>query len=237
VIAGRKDASGFLAIRPCFFIPYLWVDEYLPQQAGREVFGYSKGVGRLVNPSSPSDQAQFSIDALVVPEYGPPGAPASKWQWKRLVTAARRGGGPWGNLVRDFDSVASLGAAVLAAMVKEFEDHTFPEATLALIKNLLMDAVELDVPMVYLKQFRDVADGSKACYQAIVESPNRMTKGPVEGGFLNGDWDLAVEQFASVRMLDHLGLRVVNGKVPVAFHFWLKFAFTADPGRVVWRAV
>ena len=30
---------------------------------------------------------------------------------------------------------------------------------------------------------------------------------------------------------------LLDGKVPAAFHFWVKFAFTADTGRVIWRAV
>jgi hypothetical protein len=38
-------------------------------------------------------------------------------------------------------------------------------------------------------------------------------------------------------MIDKLGLRVVDGKVPAAFHFWVNFAFTAENGKVIWRAV
>jgi len=77
-----------------------------------------------------------------------------------------------------------------------------------------------------------------ACYQAIIEAPNRTTHGPIDAGWLPGDWELEIAQFASVRLIDRLGLRVrADGKVPAALHFWVKFAFTADPGRVIWRAV
>ena len=99
--------------RPAFYIPYLWVDDYLPQQAGREVFGYQKGVGVLKNPASPTDPAEFSIDALVVPSFGEPGNPEAQWQWRRLVTLARRGGGAFGDLVRELESMAELGEEVL----------------------------------------------------------------------------------------------------------------------------
>jgi uncharacterized protein with NAD-binding domain and iron-sulfur cluster len=237
VVAGRQDAAGFEALRPAFFIPYLWVDDYLPQQAGREVFGYPKGVGKLVNPVSPGDPSQFTLDALVVPELGPPGNPASRWQWKRLVTASRRGGDPWQDLVREFDSILSLGGAIVKAMVDAFAHHTFPAPTLALLINLFKDAAELDVPMVYLKQFRDVADGANACYQAIVESPNRLTA--LDGaGFLPGDWELAIDQFATVSLIDKLGLKCTSpGVATAAFHFWVQMAFTAAPGEVVYRAV
>jgi hypothetical protein len=169
-----------------------------------------------------------------VPEYGAPGAPSSQWTWKRLVTAARRDGSPWGDLIREFESIGSLGVAMIAALVRELADHTLPEPTLTLLYNLFRDAVHLDVPMVYLKQFRDIADGRKACYQAIVESPNQMTA--FHGaGFLHGDWELAIEQFASVKLIDHLGLKVTDGKVISAFHFWVQMAFTAQPGQVIYR--
>ena len=238
VVAGTTAGGEFRALRPAFFIPYLWVDEYLAAQAGREVFGYPKAVGRLVNPSSPDHPSEISIDALVAPESGPPGAASARWQWRRLVTAARRGGGPWGSLAGEIRSIAELGGAVVAAIAREL-GHDLPPPSLALLHALGRDALALEVPMVFLKQFRDVADGSMACYQAIIESPNRMTHDPIRAGILHGDWDLAIEQFATVRVIDRLGLRVrlSDGKVPAAFHFWVSFAFTAEPGQVIWRAV
>lgn len=236
VLAGREVGGQFLVDRPAFFIPYLWVDNYLPQQSGREVFGYPKGVGRLVNPSSPDDAAEFSIDALVVPEYGyaPPDR-RSMWQWQRLLTAARRGGGKWGDRIREFESMAALAEAVIAQITKAFQQHHFDLPTLKLLRALFDDAKNLDVPMVYLKQFRDVADGTRACYQAIVESPNQMAPGLFKAGWLAGDWELTIAQFASVKLIDDLGLRVVDGKVTSVFHFWSEFNFTAANGKVVWR--
>jgi hypothetical protein len=238
VVAGTTAGGEFRALRPAFFIPYLWVDEYLAAQTGREVFGYPKAVGRLVNPSAPEHASEFSIDALVSPEPGPPGAPAARWQWRRLVTAARRAGGPWGSLAGEIRSIAELGGAVLAAIARDL-GHALPAPSLALLRALGRDALALEVPMVFLKQFRDVADGSMACYQAIIESSNRMTHDPVRAGILHGDWDLAIEQFATVRLIDRLGLRVrqSDGKVPAAFHFWVSFTFTAEAGQVIWRAV
>ncbi|HMG53633.1 MAG TPA: hypothetical protein VK601_09125, partial [Kofleriaceae bacterium] len=238
VVAGRRGAGGeFHAERPAFFIPYLWVDHALAAQAGREVFGYPKGVGRLANPTSPDDPAEFSIDAFVVPRLGAPGVPEARWQWRRLVTAARRGGGRWGNLARELGSIAELGRAVVSAVARELGGDALPDPSLALLRSLARDARALEVPMVFLKQFRDAADGTAACYQAIIEAPNRMTADPVEVGLLHGDWELAIEQFASVRVIDQLGLRVRDGVVPAALHFWVKFGFTAEPGREIWRAV
>ena len=54
-------------------------------------------------------------------------------------------------------------------------------------------------------------------------------------GWLAGDWELTIAQFARVKLIDDLGLRVVDGKVTSAFHFWSEFNFTAANGKVVWR--
>jgi hypothetical protein len=113
-----------------------------------------------------------------------------------------------------------------------------PVPTLQLILALTGDALGMKVPMVYLKQFRDVADGRNACYQAIVESPNRVTNPlDIRAGWLEGDWEIAVEQYASVKMIDHLGLHADGGVARSAFHFWITMAFTAEDGTVVWRGV
>ncbi len=239
LVAGRRGGDGaFHAERPVFYIPYLWVDSHLAAQAGREVFGYPKAVGRLASPSSPDAAAEFSIDALVVPEPGPPGAPWARWQWRRLVTASRRDAGTWGNLASELGSIAELGRAVVSAIGDRLGGGALPAPSLALLASLVRDARALDVPMVFLKQFRDAADGTAACYQAIVEAPNRMTHDPVEAGFLHGEWELAIEQFPTVRLIDRLGLRVrEDGKLSALLHIWVKFGFTAELGRVIWRAV
>lgn len=247
VVAGTRSAGGeFHAVRPAFFIPYLWVDSGLASQAGREVFGYPKGVARLVapGPAGGTGAAEFSIDALVLPAPGAPGAPDARWQWRRLVTAARRGGG-FPAPVRELASFAALGRAVASAIARQIGSHALPAPTLDLLRSAWRDVAGLEVPMVFLKQFRDAADGTMACYQAIVEAANRVTDDPIEAGVLPGDWELAIAQFADVRVIDHLGLRVRPGEgagdgagvVPAALHFWVKFGFVAEPGRVVWRAV
>lgn len=238
VVAGRQVGGQFFVERPAFFIPYLWVDNYLPQQSGREVFGYEKGVGILQNPDAPDDAATFSIDAFVAPQYGAPGDPQTRWQWQRLLTAERRGGGKIGNLVREFETLAALGEAVIEQVVKAFQTHHFDLPTLQLLKAIWDDATQLNVPMVYLKQFRDVANGKNACYQAIVESMNQIQpSGGFQAGFLDGFWELTINQFASVSLIDHLGLVVKDGKVPVAFPFWAKYSFICQNGSVVYRAV
>ncbi|HEX8107410.1 MAG TPA: hypothetical protein VF516_06745, partial [Kofleriaceae bacterium] len=156
---------------------------------------------------------------------------------RRLVTASRRDAGTWGNLVSELGSIAELGRAVVSAIGDRLGGGALPAPSLALLASLARDALALDVPMVFLKQFRDAADGTAACYQAIVEAPNRMTRDPVEAGFLHGEWELAIEQFPTVRLIDRLGLRARDGKLTALLHIWVKFGFTAELGQVIWRAV
>lgn len=39
-----------------------------------------------------------------------------------------------------------------------------------------------------------------------------------------------------LKLIDDLGLRVVDGKITSAVHFWSEFNFTAANGKVIWRA-
>ncbi|RYE94192.1 MAG: hypothetical protein EOO75_02590 [Myxococcales bacterium] len=88
------------------------------------------------------------------------------------------------------------------------------------------------MPMVFLKQFRDSATSTRACYQAIVEA-SATVKSVSRGGLLAGGWTLDLNQYDSLKMRDRLGL---EAQTTVAHGFWLDFTFSMDLGGEVWRA-
>ena len=83
-------------------------------------------------------------------------------------------------------------------------------------------------------QFRDIENGSRACYQAIVESPMRLTSG-LKAGHLPGTWELKINQYESCKVIDRLGLEASDGIVKPAFQPWAKFDFVLDPGGVIYE--
>jgi hypothetical protein len=86
------------------------------------------------------------------------------------------------------------------------------------------------VPMVFLKQFRDVTQPKAACYQAIVEA-NATINGFSGAGFLPGGWDLRMQSYASVDMPAHLGF-LPRQRLDLGFYVY--FSFSMDLGKEVW---
>jgi len=72
--------------------------------------------------------------------------------------------------------------------------------------------------MVFLKQFRDVADGHLACYQAIVEAPSRLVD-LRQAGALASEYRVTVNQYASHPILDEIGLEAQSA-LPAADSPW-----------------
>ncbi len=199
------------------FIPYLWVDTELACRAGREIYGYPKGAGKL---SVPEDRrGVFSIDALV-PEHG-------AWN-ERRVLEVRPSSPVLPKLTSSLEFLAGLGRELTSGL------STVETAT------VLRELAAGVVPMIFLKQFRDVVDPSRACYQAIVEAATRQT-GNLCGGLLGGHHAVEIHDSSGLPLATRLGIvgeRTPRGTVlasaPKAF--WLDFDFVLDTGRVVWSA-
>jgi hypothetical protein len=87
--------------------------------------------------------------------------------------------------------------------------------------------------MVFLKQFRDAVQPTRACYQAIIEANATITdfRG---AGLLPRNWTLQLHQYASHRIVDTLALN----PAPHTVHngFWVDFSFSMDLGQEIWRA-
>ncbi|MEH2082518.1 MAG: hypothetical protein V7K89_21820 [Nostoc sp.] len=98
---------------------------------------------------------------------------------------------------------------------------------------------------VCLKQFRDVEDGTRACYQAIIEVLMKMSKyhgGKIlSSGDVGGKYEVKFYDAASHPIVKELGLQGVRSEagsvsVPVKLAYWLNFDFTVENGIVIWKA-
>ena len=93
--------------------------------------------------------------------------------------------------------------------------------------------------MVFLKQFRDAADPTRACYQAIVEA-NAARRGALRRtSLLPGELRVSVRRESGIA--EALGLRAsavsaetITSRSLAALY--LELDFTLEPGKVVWSA-
>jgi hypothetical protein len=104
-----------------------------------------------------------------------------------------------------------------------------PISTWELLKNGLAEAITGNVPMVFLKQFRDATDPTKACYQAVIEAPAHLQKW-YGGGFVKPH-DIAITPADSHPIAAECGLAGANIRSDVGF--WTQMDFIMQPGKVV----
>jgi hypothetical protein len=226
-----QKRQGHLLPELKIWIPYLLIDQQSGMVTGREVWGYRKTLATIEVPSGPDDAAAFSVKTTIFKKFdantqGQDGATLLRTIRKSApqAAAATSSWDGFGQAARDI--VDRLKGA-------EIEFQILSQDVLsAFFKGPLIHVVNL-------KQFRDAVDSTKACYQALVDSPCRLDawKG---GGLLPGDYELEVTSCDSHRIVSGLGLSTVGGGEPQIVRpklaFWWRMDFSTQPGSIVWQA-
>lgn len=207
-----------------WFLPYIFVDNPLAIASGREVYGYPKEQATFVLPRAPTDEALFAVETNVCEHFGPE-AP----QVHRRLFEVRR-----------TDHIAAGGFARIWDELKEAYEDTMRlifdnDGKVSLTSEKLMfDVFEYlgtgEAPSVFLKQFRDAADPTLACYQQLIEAPAKVTA-MHSAGVMLGDYELTVYPFESHPIVSELGLGGPKARALAAWH--ANFDFILGEGRVV----
>lgn len=218
--------------RLVFWIPYLFINVDSGLVVGREIWGYRKTMGQMTLPDPAAVPAVFSATTTIFKTF----APTTRGEVAEILriegdSALDAKGSGW--------STAAQAASDLAELFRVHHggfSGLVDDAEMA--ADLAAMVLSRKVTVVNLKQFRDVANASRACYQAVTEAPCTLDK--VHGaGLLRGDWRLTVTTCASHRIVEDLGLGPLGTSgsttVPVAFGFWVGFDFTTLPGRELVR--
>jgi hypothetical protein len=208
-----------------WYLPYIWVTTGDTMATGREVYGYPKGFGWAQLPESPDDPGPLWADGLVLPTY----SPESEVVQKRLFELARDESVPVDPSLPRFG--AGQKREAFEAIARKLHQAGEAECDWNFFVSSFEDLLGLHMPMVFLKQFRDVTNSSAACYQAIVEA-NATINGFSGAGFLPPGWDLKMYSYASVDMPKHLG---IEPKQRIDLGFYVNFSFSMDLGKEVWR--
>ncbi len=208
-----------------WYLPYVFVDNVAAMVTGREVFGFFKQTATLMMPPAPDAPGVFSVDALVIAQY----SPESQAQVLRLLTltstaAAPAPAGSWGGDVkRAFEDVWPR----LRELIGDVRGLPIP--IWELLKNALEDLITGDIPMVFLKQFRDATDPTRACYQAVIEAPAHLVK--FEDGWFTHPHDLTIVPVDSHPIARECGL--ASGTLRAELGFWCRMNFLMKTGTVI----
>lgn len=215
---GVDVAERLVSFPLCVFVDIDW-----SLVMGREIYGFPKQMGPITLPEWKGPIGRMTATTTVLPVFR-----STEKSRPDVVLAVGRTADSaeppttWSTLEDAGRFVTTRfheGAHVVIPGVRFFED-------------LFRLAWEHEVPCVFLKQFRDVADGTRACYQAITEAPMRVTQFH-EGGLLHGAFEVTVSGYASCPIQQNLGLSTAT--VPVTAAFYIDFDFNSESGREVWK--
>jgi hypothetical protein len=204
-----------------WFLPYIFVDDTYAMAMGRELYGFPKSIGTISIPKSPSNAEQFTLDTLVVAKY----SAQAMGEISRLVEVAQASdvytgpSGVWhdfGGLVKEIVTVLDEGFGLLTDVKLFFHS--------------LDDLVHLKIPMVFLKQARDIVEPSRAAYQSIVET-TPFSPHMYEGRILASHYDVIVQQCDSHPICAELGLS--TGPQRSKMSFYVNFDFEIGLGTIL----
>ncbi len=210
-------------LRLRWFLPYVFVDSSYAVTSGREVYGFPKADGIYNIPTLKQKPDNFWMETPVFMGSGKGAQNQRLFEVNKVDSAKQSGhrsfkheGDLWEDMVQKlFGSKGKirlpLGPVVSAA------EHIFSNR----------------IPFVFLKQFRDVQEPTKACYQSIVEADATLDQFH-SGGWLPGQYELNLQSPGNYPLSKDLG--IPNGKTPVDFAFWTNFNFTMQTGKEIWNA-
>ena len=202
-----------------WYLPYVFVDNVAAMVTGREVFGFFKQTAALAMPPSPSSEGAFTVDALAIRTY----APTSHAETMRLVSATSTqpgvaNTGTWTSAAHAVEELASTLTALHGAV-----------SGVELAKDVIKMLISGDVPMFFLKQFRDASAQDRACYQAVIAAPARLDAW--KKGWFTHPHDITIAPADSHPIARDCGLP--SGTVRSTLGFWCTIDFTMMPGRVI----
>jgi hypothetical protein len=174
-------------------LPYLFVDNFAAVVIGREIFGFPKVLGRMSFSNAP---LRFTVNGQALARFDPTHQVDGD---ALLVDVRQRGKGSEDDLV-----------AALAADLGRQPDvgELVAEASRRVLALLDASATTLagpTIPMVFLKQFRDVAVRNRACHSSLVRADARIDA-LRSLRILTDGFEVELPPYDSLGIVRHLGL-------------------------------
>lgn len=228
LVSGRGSGANFKPESIAWFMPYVWVDVTTAVATGREVFGFPKEMSWLKGPSSPSDPLFLELSTMVLPKY----TPETEIVKQPLLRIAKKNVHE-SAIGEAFEGAEDLVEAIAGAF--HSDEKGVEVGGMGFWINLLELLARGDVPLVFLKEFRDVANPQRACYQRVVGAPCVVKK--FHGGYpLLGGYDVTMIDYQSHPLAKDFGFGTPSGgqltlQSQLTFH--VNFDFQLDLGQEV----
>ncbi len=218
LLAGRRVGGRFVGQRIVWYLPYIFADNAAAVATGREIFGFPKQHASLRFAGDPDHDASFSVDALVIDRFDRESAGAIE----RVIDVRP--------IERPVASgVGTLASDFLVAARAMWDLEGLLDVATRSTGAMLRGGDDAKTGLVFLKQFRDAADPSRACYQAVIEAA--ATADSFRAARTLGPHAITIRHSDSHPIARELGLR--DGPLTSRLAGWLDFDFTMRTGRAV----
>lgn len=227
ILGLKRVGDLYLPDHFAFFLPYLYVNNSYAIATGREVYGFRKTLGIFDSPDDiRNPELKVKTRAFKTFSQKTEGVIQPLMEMERV--------GVQGDPPEPWRDQNEAGQAITKLLAGN-DQGTVSVNGIADPINLF-DHLNINVPIVFLKQFRDIANTSKAAYQAIVKAPATLTAFH-GGGLLHGQYKLNIQQLESHPLAADLGLTAGDdGKYSPIAGAWLKIDFPMQEGVELWRA-
>jgi uncharacterized protein with NAD-binding domain and iron-sulfur cluster len=222
VLAGRKRGGVFRPERLVLAVPYIFVDNPMSYLGGREAYGYAKTMGKF----TPEDGlgATVRIDA-----FGGNFGRNEGAGWYPFIEIAEGAPAPPARSA-PADGPEALVTQLTGGLTSLSRALEFMVDDGSLAAGLVADMVAGRVGQVFLKQFRDAPDGSRACYQSVVEAPVTLQR--VRTRPTQRQLELVVHRLDSHPIGQELG--IASQRAELAFE--VELDMVVEDGREVARS-
>jgi Flavin containing amine oxidoreductase len=204
VVAGEDRGDVFVAERLGLALPYILVDNPMSYLGGRENYGYAKTMGRFEPPDALGDRMR-------VETFGGNFGRQEGAGWHTFLEIAPGAGHDGGGAA--IDGPMDLLRHVAGDVLRRNAEGEIVLPGMRFTATLVDDIREGRMRQVFLKQFRDAADGSRACYQSVVETPIEVQRRTFRPS--GRDWDITLRPLDSHPIDQEMGL--TSQRASVAF--------------------
>lgn len=223
----KKHGPDELCKKVELFIPFIYADNPWAVAGGRELYGFPKQAATVLMPGSGQGPSAFEIHTLAYRTF----SPDTQAQVARVLSL----GGSDGEPLTYGEQEPSLGEELLGRLgvlrddLGQLLDFQF-ELGAQIIEFLFRPKL----PMVFLKQFRDVGTPTGACYQAIVGAEaDQVDLKSIR--LLMRRFRLKVETLASQPLAEELGLELdPRGQLFVPGGLQVRYDFRLNEGHLIW---
>ena len=196
VMAGRDLGPTFLAERLVLAVPYILVDNPMSYLGGRETYGYAKTMARF-------DPVDATGEHVTIEAFGGNFGRDAGGAWRPFMEVEEVGPED-GSPQRPLEGPAGLVRRLVGELPAFNSEGEIVLADFRLTAELVDSMLDGRVHQLFLKQFRDAEDGTRACYQAVVEAPVNVLR--VSNKLVGRDADVTIHHLDSHPIGQELGV-------------------------------